>query len=227
MARPGKWSVWQFNWLAHHKRLRAIERVRDEMHGALLDVGCGSKPFAPLLRSRVSSYLGVDLPGSSAIVGPGPDAWALAEQLPVRTASVDTVLAMAMLSYLPEPRFMLVEAQRVLRPGGVVVIEFMQMGPPWNAPYDYWRFTRFGAELMLRQHGFEPLRCVPVGGLMARVGLSAIAGLNRINRGPLRILTEIPVRLLYVLIQLVFEGLDQVFAEPDECLANLIVARRL
>ena len=35
------------------------------------------------------------------------------------------------------------------------------------------------------------------------------------------------MRLLYVLIQLVFEGLDQVFAEPDECLANLIVARRL
>jgi hypothetical protein len=61
---------------------------------------------------------------------------------------------------------------------------------------------------------------------MARVGLSTLAGLNRLNRGPLRIVTEIPVRILYTILQLGFEALDQIFMDPDETLGNLIVARK-
>jgi SAM-dependent methyltransferase len=226
--RPGKWSVWQFHWLAHHKMIHALERVRDEVAGDLLDVGCGNRPFAPVIAGRVRRYWGVDLPGSSAVdPADAPDAWALAEMLPVRDGSMDTVLGLAMLSYLPEPDFMLREARRVLKPGGKVVIEFLAMGPPWNAPYDYWRFTRHGAELLLRRNGFVPERVVPIGGLFGRLGISATDALHRINRGPLRIVTEIPVRLLYIFIQVVFEALDQVFADADEPISNLVVARRL
>jgi hypothetical protein len=61
---------------------------------------------------------------------------------------------------------------------------------------------------------------------MARVGLSWIGALNRINRGPTRPLTEIPVRLLYVLIQGGFEILDRLTFDPRECLGHLVVARK-
>jgi hypothetical protein len=67
---------------------------------------------------------------------------------------------------------------------------------------------------------------VQVGGLWARVGLSAIAALNRLNRGPTRVLTEIPVRILYVVLQLGFEALDRLFFDPREVLAHVVVARR-
>jgi hypothetical protein len=62
--------------------------------------------------------------------------------------------------------------------------------------------------------------------LMSRVGLTMIAGLNRINRGPTRVLTELPVRALYVVIQLGFAMLDRVFFDPREVLSNIIVARK-
>jgi len=65
-----------------------------------------------------------------------------------------------------------------------------------------------------------------VGGLWARVGLSTIAALNRINRGPTRVLTEIPVRVLYIVLQLLFELLDRVFFDPREVLAHVVVAKR-
>ena len=224
---PGKHAFWRFNWLVHHKRIRALERVRAHARGELLDVGCGARPFERLFRGHVTRYRGVDLPASSELSDPPPDAFASAEQLPFRAGSFDTVLAMALMPYLPVPDRMLAETRRVLRPGGIALIEFQQMGPPWNPPHDYFRFTRYGAELLLRRNGLEPVQVIPVGGLMARVGLSTLAALNRLNRGPLRALTEIPVRLLYVAIQLLFEGLDQVFFDPDEVMGHLVVARRL
>jgi hypothetical protein len=53
-----------------------------------------------------------------------------------------------------------------------------------------------------------------------------IAGLNRVNRGPTRILTELPVRLLYVILQTGFELLDRLFFDPREVLAHVVVAQR-
>jgi SAM-dependent methyltransferase len=226
-SRPySKHAFWKYNWLAHHKRIAALERARVHAHGRLVDVGCGSMPFAPLFEGRVAGITGLDLPGSIALDRRGPDVFARAEALPLRDGSAGTVLAMALLSYVPEPRRMLGEAHRVLAPGGVLIVECVQMSPLWNPPHDYWRFTQHGARLLLEAAGFEVVDAIPVGGLMARVGLSWIAALNRVNRGPLRVLTEIPVRALYAAIQLVFAGLDRVLFDPNEALAHLMVARK-
>jgi SAM-dependent methyltransferase len=225
-GKTGHWSVWRFNWLANHKITRALERVRAHAGGVLLDVGCGSRPFARLFEGRVSRYLGTDLRTSSFLGPHPPDLFARAEALPVRSGAVDTVLALSMLTYLPEPIRMLEEARRVLKPGGVLLLEFTQMAPLHDPPHDYFRFTRYGAEHLLHRAGFEPLEYVPIGGLMARVGLSWIAALNRVNRGPTRVLTEVPVRLLYIGLQLVFELLDRLLFSPNEVLAHLVVARK-
>jgi SAM-dependent methyltransferase len=222
---PGRHAFWRFNWLAHHKRIAALEQVRTHAHGALLDVGCGARPFEPLLADRITRATGVDLRSSTELPTP-PDAYADAMALPFRDGSFDTVLAMALMPYVAEPDRMLAETRRVLRAGGVAMIEFQQMGPLWNPPHDYFRFTRDGAALLLARNGFEVIASVPIGGLMARVGLTLIARLNRINRGPWRVITEIPVRLLYAALQLVFEGLDRLFFDPAEVMGNLVVARR-
>ncbi|MBI5710201.1 MAG: methyltransferase domain-containing protein [Candidatus Eisenbacteria bacterium] len=222
----GRWSVWKFNWLANHKIIRALEKARLHARGVLLDVGCGSRPFARLFEGRVERYLGTDLAASRFLAGTQPDAYARAEQLPFRDGSVDTVLGLSMLTYLPEPLRMLEEARRVLRPGGVLLLEFTQMAPLHDEPHDYFRFTRYGAAWLLERAGFEPVEFLPIGGLWARVGLSTIAALNRVNRGPTRVLTELPVRALYVLVQVAAEIMDRLFSSPREVLAHLVVARR-
>src|SRR5262249_18555627 len=136
-APTGKWSVWKFNWLANHKIIRSLERARGHARGVLLDVGCGSKPFAGLFAGRVNRYLGTDLQASRYLGSARLDAFARAEALPFRAGSVDTVLGLSMLTYLPEPRLMLEEARRVLRPGGVLILEFTQMAPLHDPPHDY------------------------------------------------------------------------------------------
>ena len=236
-SRPGLWrritsgatrrfTPWKFNWLANHKIIAALERVRVHAHGDLLDVGCGSKPFAPLFAGRVRRYWGSDLAVSRYLGEARPDAYASAEAQPFRGESFDTVLGLSMLTYLPDPLRMIEEARRLLKPGGALILEFTQMVPLHDEPHDYFRFTRFGAELLLRRAGLDPVEFVPVGGLWARVGLSTIAELQRLNRGPTRVLTELPVRLMYVILQLGFELLDRLFFDPREVLAHIVVARK-
>lgn len=225
-VRSVRWAFWRFNWLANHKMLRALERAAGHAHGDLLDVGCGSMPFAGVFAGHVRRYVGVDIPTSHDFWGAKPHAYARGEALPFRDASVDTLLGVSLMNYLPDPLRLLREAARLVRPGGVILLEFPQMLPLDGEDPDYFRFTREGGEYLLRSAGFEPVECIPIGGLWARVGLSAIAALNRVNRGPTRVLTELPVRALYVLVQLGCELLDRVFHDPGEVLANLIVARR-
>ena len=220
------WSVWKFHWLANHKILAALRRARAHAHGELLDVGCGSRPFEPLFQGRVSRYWGVDLSRSPYLGDRAPDAFAQAERLPFRDASFDTVLGLSMTTYFPEPERLVAELARVTRPGGTLLLEFTQMAPLHDEPHDYFRFTRYGAAALLERAGFEPVEFIPIGGLWARVGLSMTEALNRINRGPTRVLTELPVRALYIAIHLVFEAMDRVFFTPREVLANLVVARR-
>ena len=225
-GETGKWSFWKFNWLANHKIIAALEHVRVHARGELLDIGCGSKPFAPVFAGRVTRYWGSDLASSRYLGQEHPDAFATAEQQPFRAGTFDTVLGLSMLTYLPEPGRMVAEAYRVLKPGGMLILEFTQMVPLHDEPWDFFRFTRYGAEHLLREAGFEPVEYVPVGGLWSRVGLTMIAGLNRLNRGPTRVLTEVPVRFLYVVLQLWFELLDRVFFDPREVLAHVVVARK-
>jgi SAM-dependent methyltransferase len=217
--------VWKFNWLANHKIIAALRRARRHARGTLLDVGCGTRAFERHLVPPVERYLGVDLRTSPYLGGKGPDVYARGEALPFRAGSFDTVLGLSVVTYFPEPLRLLEEARRVLAPGGVLILEFTQMAPLHDEPYDYFRFTRYGAAWLLERAGFEPLEFIPIGGLWARVGLSTIAALNRLNRGPTRILTEIPVRALYVVLQLLFELLDRLFRSPRETLSHLVVAR--
>ncbi len=225
-TRKAKWAFWKFNWLANHAVVTALERARAHARGTLLDLGCGTRPFAYLFAGQVERYLGTDLPSSAYLTGNPPDAYARAEAQPIRSGAVDTVLGLSMLTYLPEPDRMLAEAYRVLKPGGVLLLEFTQMVPLHDEPFDYFRFTRHGAQWLLERAGFEPVEYLPLGGLWSRVGLSLIAPLNRLNRGPTRLLTELPVRALYVVIQLACFTLDRVFPNPREVLGHLVVARK-
>jgi SAM-dependent methyltransferase len=217
--------VWRFNWLPNHKLLRGLERARRHAHGTLLDVGCGSRPFAPLFQGFAERYLGLDLPGSPELDRGRPDVFGDAGRLPISSGSVDTVLSLSVFDLVHEPARALAEMRRVLAPGGVLILEFVQTVPVYRSSPDLWRFTRLGVERLLSDAGLEPVEIIAIGGLPGYVGTAAIGWLNRLNRGPWRLLTELPVRLLYVIIQPVAELLDRLGVGSDEVMAHVVVAR--
>jgi SAM-dependent methyltransferase len=217
--------VWRYNWLANQKLIHVLERARRHAHGTLLDVGCGSRPFAPLFVGFAERYLGLDLPDSPEFSVGRPDVFGDAGRLPVRSGSVDTVVSLSMFDLVHEPARVLAEMRRVLAPGGVLIVEFVQTAPVYRGSPDLWRFTRPGVERLLRDAGLEAVEILPLGRLPGYVGLATLGWLNRLNRGPRRLLTELPVRLLYILIQVVAELMDQFWAGSNEVVAHVVVAR--
>jgi SAM-dependent methyltransferase len=107
-----------------------------------------SAPPLPAARPGMHLWIGgagLDLPGFvnlDVAVVPGVDVVANAARLPFLPASLDSIACLALLEHVPDPRRVVAEMFRVLKPGGEaqVVVPFCH---PYHAyPADYSRFSR-------------------------------------------------------------------------------------
>ena len=101
-----------------------VLRHLDHPHGTWADVGCGTGLYLDRIRSErpQAHVLGLDLSVSLLAALEGARVCADAALLPLRTGSVDVVLAMHMLYHLNDPDRALAEAARVLKPVGSLVV---------------------------------------------------------------------------------------------------------
>ena len=117
------------DWLV----LRELSRdVADALatygRGRLLDVGCGERPYRGL-PCAVTEWVGFDDPSNA-----GADAHGRAEAMPFADASFDTVLCTQVIEHVTEPKAVVAECARVLRPGGAVIISAPQYWEVHEAP---------------------------------------------------------------------------------------------
>ena len=88
----------------------------------VLDLGCGHGHYARLARTLgARRVLALDCAAPMAAAAPRPAVVADAGRLPLGEGSVDVVVASLLLSFVADPRAMLREVARVLRPGGALV----------------------------------------------------------------------------------------------------------
>ena len=64
---------------------------------------------------------------------------------------------------------LLKEIERVLRPGGILLLFALQSWRFYNPPNDYFRFTRFGLQYLLEKNGLAPVEISPMGGMWSMV----------------------------------------------------------
>lgn len=140
LSQPGRAVSARLRRKIVRRRLEPlIRRQATERH--TLDLGCGGSRYSRYFPRRV----GLDL-----TFGRGVQVIADAHHLPLRSACFPCVLSTEMLEHAREPHRVVEEIRRVLEPGGTVVLTTRFLFPVHEAPFDYFRFTRFGLAHLFR-----------------------------------------------------------------------------
>jgi ubiquinone/menaquinone biosynthesis C-methylase UbiE len=152
------------NWLVHRIHDAALaDRLARHARGTLLDVGCGEKPYAPLVAPYVDRHIGLDHPDTQHPTG-AVDVYAVAYETGLADASMDTVLCTFVLEHLEEPGRALEEMARVLKPGGHLILSAPQYWHLHEEPRDFYRYTRHGLTHLLEAAGLDVVEVTPLAG---------------------------------------------------------------
>lgn len=74
--------------------------------------------------------------------------------VPVQADRYDLVLLTQVLEHVPEPKLVLKEIYRVLKPGGKLWLSAPLYFPEHEVPFDFYRYTQFGFRHLLNESGF-------------------------------------------------------------------------
>ena len=160
--------------------------------GRLLDLGCGTVPYYGYYKQFVDEVVCVDWP-LSAHGGQHIDHYCdLTQPLPLEDAAFDTIILSSVLEHIPQPENLWREISRVLRPGGVLLLNVPFLYWLHEVPHDYYRYTEYALKRFAEQSGFDVLELEALGGAPYVVGdiCAKSAALARYVGKPLALLVQ-------------------------------------
>jgi len=186
---------------AVRKPLLAWLAAQDVAGLRVLDVGCGDRPYETLLEGA-AEIVGFDVPGNLHA-----DLHGSIDAIPVEDASFDVVLCLQVLEHVPDPAAAVRELNRVVRPGGRVLLSTHGVYPFHPNPDDLWRWTHHGLERLFRTNAeWTSVTVRPGAGTAATMAMLIAHGIDllakRVHARPL----AVP---LVVALNAAGEGLDR------------------
>jgi len=118
----------------------------------VLDAGAGRAPYRELFAH--ARYETADFMAVKRKTYTEQDYVCDLAAIPVEDARFDHVVCTQVLEHLPEPRTVLAELNRVLKPGGTLWLTAPLFYAEHEKPYDFYRYTQFGLRHLLEGTGF-------------------------------------------------------------------------
>lgn len=115
----------------------------------IVEIGSRPAPGQEDIADLRPLFPGREFIGCDIQPGPGVDRVEDIHSLSFDDSSLGTVFALDTLEHVADPIRALHEVHRVLRPGGVAVVTSHMFMPIHAHPWDYWRFTPEGFNLLL------------------------------------------------------------------------------
>lgn len=145
------------------------------VRGMVLDVGCGDAPYRSLFSN--ATYIGVEMKARSEHGSRKNGANVLydGKHLPFFDGVFDHIVCNQVLEHVFEPKPFLDELNRVLRPGGSVLLTVPFVWDEHEQPYDFARYSSFGLRHLADCSGFEVVestRTLADGSLFAQMWLA-------------------------------------------------------
>lgn len=216
---------WHFQWLSTLYLHRRLSQLLSGYGGRVLDVGCGNQPYRGWF-GKVTEYTGLDVVSGPLVdVVVSPD-----ETWPLPDRSYDVLLSTQVIEHSANLELTLNEMGRVLKVGGVIILSFPFLFNVHGTPYDYRRFTHFGAARLLPD--YELLHLETQGGIGSTLAIlllnwidTAMSGtaITRILKGAL-LPAFIVLSFILNLLALMLDRLDRTKAFYSNI---LLIARKL
>lgn len=167
---------WVRGWVDFEKDLldKGMASLAPLASGRMVDVGCGDKPYEALFAPHVTDHLGIDFEethASSAYAQSSKaDLLYTGARLPFADGVFDTVLCTQVLEHVPEPWHLFTELNRILRPGGTLILTAPFSYRVHSEPHDFFRFTKYALVRLAEENGMQVLKILPRGGFWAVIG---------------------------------------------------------
>ena len=180
---------------------------------AVLDYGSGDRPLEALLSSKFKRYIAADHPDANLKHAQRPHVYVTDKGIELESNSVDCVVMTEVLEHVYEPRNVLVEILRVLKPGGTLIGSVPFAMNEHEAPYDFHRYTYYCLERMFSEAGYRIKTLEYVGDMtgVAAVVVSKVLDvfnivLRKMRLGFLAVLlsfvTRLPEFIYYFLVKI-------------------------
>jgi SAM-dependent methyltransferase len=139
-------------YLARAGLARAMREYAPLLGGRLLDVGCGSKPYAELF--VVDEYIGLDIDDQRTRALGAADYYYSGHDFPFESATFDSIICNQVLEHVFNPVEFIAEMNRVLKPGGAILLTIPFVWDEHEQPRDYARYSSFGLRSLMERGGF-------------------------------------------------------------------------
>lgn len=140
-------------YIARRGLAKAMMELAPSLSGFLLDVGCGSKPYQSLF--VVNKYVGLDIDSYRTRKLGIADYFYDGGMFPFEDAVFDSILCNQVLEHVFNPDSFLGEINRVLKPGGKVLLTVPFVWDEHEQPYDYARYSSFGLRTLMEKQKFR------------------------------------------------------------------------
>ncbi|MGE5700147.1 MAG: class I SAM-dependent methyltransferase [Deltaproteobacteria bacterium] len=137
---------------------RGIARFAGRIRGATLDVGCGRKPYEGLF--HVTRYVGLEIDTPANRSSKKADRFYDGKVFPFGDGEFDSAVVNEVFEHVFNPDEFLRELNRVLKPGGLLLMTVPFAWDEHDIPHDYARYSSFGLAATLGRHGFSVLEQV-------------------------------------------------------------------
>ena len=140
-------------YFARRGLLVAVRELAAGIHGRVLDVGCGSRPYESLFDA--SEYVGLELDTPENRRTKKADVYYAGKTFPFEPNSFDSVVCNQVLEHIFEPEAFIREIGRVLKTEGQLLLTVPFVWDEHEQPRDYGRYSSFGLTALLDRNGFE------------------------------------------------------------------------
>jgi SAM-dependent methyltransferase len=202
---------------------RAADRLQDGQ--TILDAGAGeARHRAYFKRGR---YIALD-------AGYGDSSWDYSKldirgdlaKIPLRNSSMDCILCIVVLEHTRNPRDVLLEFARILKPGGTLIMVVPFLWEEHQIPHDYFRFTRYGVRYLFESSPFCLDRVNPIGGFFWLCARRSIGFLSFFQGGWRWLLFAVLAPFMGFLIPLILYFMDRLDKDKNYSLGFHVHATR-